>query len=105
MSGVLPIISIITPTFNRADEIDLLLESINNQTIDYSLFEMIIADDGSTDSTENLIAGWQQKTDFDLKYFTQDNQGPGAARNLGLKESVVNYLYSLTQIVKLIRLG
>ena len=88
MSGVSPIISIITPTFNRADEIDLLLESINNQTIDYSLFEMIIADDGSTDSTEDLIAGWQQKTDFELKYFTQDNQGPGSARNLGLKEAV-----------------
>ena len=87
MSGVSPIISIITPTFNRADEIDLLLESINNQTIDYSLFEMIIADDGSTDSTEDLIAGWQQKTDFELKYFTQDNQGPGSARNLGLKEA------------------
>lgn len=88
MTGNLPLISIITPTFNRADEIEYLLDSINNQNLDHSLFEMIIADDGSTDSTRNIVLNWQNKVDFNLKYIVQHNKGPGAARNLGLKEAV-----------------
>ena len=38
-----PVISIITPTFNRSDELDHLIESINKQTLDHKYFEMIIS--------------------------------------------------------------
>jgi glycosyltransferase involved in cell wall biosynthesis len=82
-----PIISIITPTFNRANEIKGLIQSIQNQSIDPNYFEMIIADDGSTDETEMLINDTKKKLKFDLRYFTQNNQGPGAARNLGIEKS------------------
>ena len=40
-----PVISIITPTFNRSYELDHLIESINNQTLDHKYFEMIIDND------------------------------------------------------------
>ena len=46
-----PIISIVTPTFNRSHELDYLIESINKQTLEHEYFEMIISDDGSTDDT------------------------------------------------------
>ncbi len=82
-----PIISVITPTFNRADELNFLVQSLQNQTIDHSLFEFIIVDDGSTDQTKSIIDDWENKSDFKIKYFCQDNKGPGAARNLGIEKS------------------
>lgn len=84
---VLPVISVITPTFNRANELPFLVHSIQNQTLDHSLFEMIIVDDGSTDNTESLIPSILENIDFNLKYLTKNNQGPGAARNLGIDNS------------------
>lgn len=52
--------------------------------MDKHLFEQIIVDDGSTDNTEELVNSWQKKVDFNLRYITQGNRGPGAARNLGM---------------------
>ena len=83
----IPVISVITPTFNRANELPFLVQSIQNQTLDHSLFEMIIVDDGSTDNTESLVHSLIEKINFNLKYFTKNNQGPGAARNLGIDNS------------------
>ena len=65
----IPVISVITPTFNRANELPFLVQSIQNQTLDHSLFEMIIVDDGSTDNTESLVHSLIEKINFNLKYF------------------------------------
>ena len=83
-----PVISIITPTFNRSHELDHLIESINNQTLDHKYFEMIISDDGSTDGTDKKIKKWSNVVDFKLKYICQNNLGPGAARNHGVINSL-----------------
>ena len=82
-----PIISIVTPTFNRSHELDYLIESINKQTLNNEYFEMIISDDGSTDDTHEKIYKWKELVDFQLDYISQDNLGPGAARNHGVKKS------------------
>ena len=82
-----PIISIITPTFNRSIELDFLIQSISKQTLDNKYFEMIICDDGSTDDTYDRIKKWTNEVKFSLKYFKQNNLGPGAARNHGVKNS------------------
>ena len=82
-----PIISIVTPSYNRSAEIDLLIDSICKQNFDLSLVELIISDDGSTDDTEEVVLGWKAKTEFDLKYIRQKNQGPGKARNNGMEHS------------------
>jgi len=79
-----PTISIITPTFNRAEELEPLIKSIQNQSLDHQKFEMIIVDDGSIDTTEEIIREWKNKVDFNLRYVSQENKGPGAARNLGM---------------------
>ncbi len=81
-------VSIITPTFNRAKEIDLLIKSISNQTVTKNLFELIISDDGSTDATKNIVEKWQRESDFQIRYISQKNGGPGLARNRGLEKSI-----------------
>jgi len=87
MAGLPPIISIITPSYNRVDELKHLYISLQEQSVDLNLFEFIISDDGSTDSTEDIVKQWQSESPFKIKFITQENQGPGAARNHGLEHS------------------
>ena len=79
--------SVIIPSFNRADEIRDLLASIARLDFPRERFEVIVADDGSTDSTEEVVRQAQQKYTYPLHYFSQKNQGPGAARNLGMRKA------------------
>ena len=88
MTGYSPIISIVTPSYNRADELIHLYRSLQNQSFDLSLIEFIISDDGSTDSTAKIVKTWQSESAFPIKFITQENQGPGAARNHGLENSI-----------------
>ena len=84
MSDKSPIISIITPTYNRADELKHLYRSIRQQSIDLRILEFIISDDGSTDSTKSMVKKWVETSEIPIKFITQNNQGPGAARNHGM---------------------
>lgn len=79
--------SIIIPSYNRADEIAELLASFEKLDYPIDLFELIIADDGSTDSTAELVRQAQEHVSYTLKYYSQNNQGPGAARNLGMQKA------------------
>ena len=85
MTSKLPVISIITPTYNRADELKYLFKSLNQQSVDPKVFEFIISDDGSTDSTKTMVESWIKESEILVKFITQKNQGPGAARNRGMK--------------------
>ena len=67
-------ISIITPTFNRADELDCLLRSISKQTYTLENIEFIVSDDGSHDNTEKVGNKWREKALFDLTYIKQENK-------------------------------
>ncbi|MFL3007242.1 MAG: glycosyltransferase [Candidatus Neomarinimicrobiota bacterium] len=84
MSDKSPLISIITPTYNRADELKHLYRSIREQSIDLGKLEFIISDDGSTDSTKSMVEKWVEISEISIKFITQKNQGPGAARNHGM---------------------
>ena len=83
----LPVISVVTPTFNRKDELVHLFSSMKKQTLDPKFFEMIISDDGSTDGTEEYVKSLENKFKFNLLYVSQKNLGPGSARNNGVKNS------------------
>ncbi len=74
-----PIISLITPTYNRAGILGRAIASARGQT--FADFEHIIVDDGSTDDTKRLV---QSIGDPRLRYFYQPNAGATAARNFGI---------------------
>lgn len=78
-----PLVSIITPTFNRADFLVLAAQTVISQT--HPGFEWIIVDDGSTDDTyarmEALLG------DDRIRYIYQENSGQNNARNRALDEA------------------
>ncbi|WP_286242688.1 glycosyltransferase family 2 protein [Methanobacterium ferruginis] len=78
-----PLVSVIIPTYNRADSIGESIISLLNQT--YTNFEIIIVDDGSTDKTEGVIKKFK---DNRIKYVKHEkNKGVAHALNTGIKES------------------
>ncbi len=79
--------SIIIPSYNRSDELAELFESVCGLNFPKNSFEVIVADDGSTDDTPQLIKETQAKNEFTLRYYTQQKKGPGAARNLGMEKA------------------
>jgi len=83
--------SVIIPTFNRADEIQELLQSLATQSLNKNKFEVIIVDDGSTDNTQSIIENIKNTSELDIKTLHQNHQGPGEARNLGMKNAKGKY--------------
>jgi glycosyltransferase involved in cell wall biosynthesis len=79
--------SIIIPAFNRADEIKELLTSIADLDFPKDKFEVIVSDDGSTDNTQQLVKSFQEGYDFNLRFISQENKGPGAARNHAMENA------------------
>ena len=75
MTSKLPVISIITPTYNRADELEYLYKSLNQQSVDSKIFEFIISDDGSTDSSLKLVK--KMKSPFIKILSNKKNKGIG----------------------------
>lgn len=71
-----PLISIILPTYNRCDLLPRAIRSVLAQT--YLKWEMIIWDDGSTDSTREVVARF---ADDRIRYVYDQNHGPAYARN------------------------
>ena len=79
--------TVIIPSYNRADFIAKTIQSVLNQTC--SNFELIIVDDGSTDSTEKTIFSFK---DPRIKYFKKENAERGAARNFGVSKAKGDYI-------------
>lgn len=77
-----PHLSIVIPTFNRADAIELTLQHLKHQTLPADKFEVVIVDDGSHDATPQIVAA--QSLPFRCDYVQQHNQGAAATRNVGV---------------------
>ncbi|MBW1703655.1 MAG: glycosyltransferase family 2 protein [Deltaproteobacteria bacterium] len=78
----MPSVSIIIPTFNRAEKITRAISSVIEQT--FADFEIIVVDDGSRDNTEQTVAQFDER----LIYVAHpSNLGVSAARNTGIKKS------------------
>ena len=79
--------SFIIPTFNRSHLLKKTINSLLNQK--YKNFEIIIIDDGSTDSTRQII---NKIDNSKIKYYFQENQERGVARNIGFSKSRGDYI-------------
>jgi glycosyltransferase involved in cell wall biosynthesis len=79
--------SVIVPSFNRCEEIRELIDSFALLRFPANRFELIIADDGSTDGTKELVNKYLGEVEFPLNFYTQKNQGPGSARNMGMEKA------------------
>lgn len=82
-----PKVSVIIPVYNVEDYISRALTSILDQS--YSDFEVLIVDDGSTDSSIDICSFFDDKR---IRIVTQKNRGLAGARNTGIRESVGEYL-------------
>jgi glycosyltransferase involved in cell wall biosynthesis len=82
-----PFISIITPTYNRADLIPDTIRSLQQQ--EYDNYEIIIVDDGSTDNTEEVVLAM---ADARTIYVKKQNAERAAARNFGARMAKGEYI-------------
>ena len=87
-----PTVSVIIPTYNRANLVDKAIKSVLSQT--YQDFEIIVIDDGSTDNTEEIIRGFKDKRVKYIKKYKK-NRGISATRNIGIKVARGKYIASL----------
>ena len=79
-------ISVVIPSYNRKEFLKRSIDSAINQTKEP--LEIIVVDDGSTDGTEAMI-----KNDYDfVKFIKQKNKGVSAARNIGIKVSIGEWI-------------
>lgn len=83
--------SFVIPVYNRPDEIDELLASLEVQTL--KDFEVVVVEDGSTLPCLNVIN--EHASRLALRYFQKDNSGPGLSRNYGAERSQGEYLIIL----------
>lgn len=95
--AVKALVSVIVPTYDRAELIVQTLDSVSNQS--YRPIELIIVDDGSTDNTGEIVKNWQRELSsvesLKVKYVYQPNNGAPAARNRGASESCGEFIQFL----------
>lgn len=107
-----PLISIVVPIYNSEQTIKMCLDSLHGQT--YSLFEVILVNDGSVDRSEELCQFFIKRDDR-FSYFYKENGGLSDARNYGLRYAKGDYLmfldsddafskYCLESMVKIINI-
>ena len=76
--------SVIVPVYNRENMIASVIDSVVSQS--YSSWELLLIDDGSTDSTAEVCKRYAAQ-DERVRYFYKDNGGVSSARNFGIREA------------------
>ena len=83
------LVSIIVPVYNSEKYVERCILSILNQT--YSIIELILINDGSTDSSLNILDEYSRK-DNRIILVNKENEGVSASRNLGIEIATGKYL-------------
>ncbi|MEO9511334.1 MAG: glycosyltransferase [Flavobacteriaceae bacterium] len=80
--------SIIVPVYNRPEEIQELLASLLQQQYTGD-FEVVIIEDGSTESAEHVVEKFKER--LPISYYFKENTGPGDSRNYGMEKAKGDY--------------
>ena len=93
--GENPLVSIITPVFNRTSQIEEIMQTLEKQT--YKNIELVICDDDSEDKLSTLIEEYKKKYNYPIKYLNTKKEGYNLAmaRNFGVIEADGKYLMFL----------
>jgi glycosyltransferase involved in cell wall biosynthesis len=83
----MPQVSVVIPLYNKGRYIRRALDSVLAQT--FEDFEAVVVDDGSTDDGPEIVKSY---ADPRMRLIRQENAGPGAARNRGIRESTAPYV-------------
>lgn len=83
-----PLLSVVVPIYNAESHLQLCIESILNQ--DYQNIELLLINDGSTDSSSAICRSYLK--DARVRYISKTNGGVSSARNLGIDKSTGSYI-------------
>lgn len=87
-----PIITVVIPSCNRVDSLNVCLQAFERQTLQKALFEVIVVNDGSQDSTKQFLDSFSKETPLQIHSIHQENQGVSAARNRGIQVARGRYI-------------
>ncbi|GAA3233636.1 glycosyltransferase [Dactylosporangium siamense] len=82
-----PRCTVIVPTYNRAALLRHTLDSFVRQDLPVDDFEVIVADDGSSDGTDELVAGYADRLHIRYRYQQDEGFRAAQARNMGLRDA------------------
>ncbi len=93
-STTCPDCSVVIPVYNRADMLREVLIGLAKQTMPTDAFEVLVCDDGSTESLDATLALFATSLPR-IRHLRQANQGPAAARNLGIAHATADVVVFL----------
>jgi glycosyltransferase involved in cell wall biosynthesis len=96
-------LSVVLPTYRRADLLRRTLRHLTDQTLDASLYEIIVVDDGSPDGTEAIVREAIAEAPCRMSYIRHENSGPGYTQNQGILHAQAPLILLLADDILLTR--
>ncbi len=85
-----PQVSVVMPTYNRVGRLRHVISALEQQQFPSDAYEIVVVSDGSSDGTEDYLRSL--RSDRTVRWFSQTNQGPAAARNRGVKQAMGEFI-------------
>ena len=91
------LLSIIIPIFNAGRVLNRTLDSVMNQGLECSEFELILVNDGSADNSLCICKDYEKRYPDIVRVISKANGGLSEARNVGMKKACGDYLYFMDE--------
>lgn len=85
-----PFFSVVVPTYNRLGVLQRVITALEQQVYPADAYEVVVISDGSSDGTDAYLESYRGK--MRLRWLSQANKGPAAARNAGVREASGDYI-------------
>lgn len=88
----LPTVTVIIPTYNRAEPLADAINAVFAQDYPADLMELVVVDNSSTDNTEEVVTRAATTAPFPVHFYRKENKGPAASRNYAIARSTGDIL-------------